>query len=386
MKKIVVLGSSGSIGTQTLDTVYNMRDNVRVEGLAVDSNIEILKLQIKKFKPSMVSVNDYVKSRDLKKWCASNNIKVNVYSGPSGAEKLAETPGVDTVLIAIVGTAGLKSTLAAVKSRKNIAIANKESLVMAGSYIMKLASENDVSVLPIDSEHSAVFQCCANEKKSQIKKIILTASGGPFYRYNKKFSQITLEQALKHPTWKMGKKITIDSATLMNKGLEAIEASVLFGVPIEKIEIIMHPQSVLHSMVEYIDGSIIAQLSNPDMRLSIQYALTYPERLPSRIRPLNLYDVGKLEFFKPDFNRFPCLRLSYYAAKRGFTMPSVMNAANEVAVGAFLDKEIKFTNIAEIVEKTMNAHTVSKSVSLNSFIEADSWARFYAKKLIDKGM
>ncbi|GMO65220.1 MAG: 1-deoxy-D-xylulose-5-phosphate reductoisomerase [Endomicrobiia bacterium] len=384
MKKIVILGSSGSIGTKALDIIYNMKDDICIKGLAVDSNIEILKLQIKKFKPSVVSVSNSVESHNLKKWCIFNDIEVSIYSGPSGLERLVEMPDVDMVLVAIVGAVGLKSVIAAIKSKKNIAIANKETLVMAGSYIMRLAAENGISILPIDSEHSAIFQCCISEKKSQIKKIVLTASGGPFYKYYKKnFSQITIREALNHPTWKMGKKITIDSATLMNKGLEAIEASVLFGVPIEKVEIIMHPQSILHSMVEYVDGSVIAQLSNPDMRLPIQYALTYPERLPSSVKPLNLNEVGKLEFFKPDFNKFPCLKLSYYAAKKGFTMPSAMNAANEVAVEAFLNEEIKFTDIAEIVEKTMYAHTISKSLSLDSFIEADFWARHYARKLID---
>ncbi|MDR1784581.1 MAG: 1-deoxy-D-xylulose-5-phosphate reductoisomerase [Endomicrobium sp.] len=382
MKKIVVLGSSGSIGTQALDIACNLASDICIKGLAVDSNIEILKLQIKKFKPSAVSVNNFIESRNLEKWCVSNNIEVSVYSGPSGFERLVEMPDVDMVLVAIVGAAGLKSTIAAIKSKKDIAIANKETLVMAGSYIMGLAAEKGVSILPIDSEHSAIFQCCIREKKSQIKKIVLTASGGPFYKYDKEFSKITIEEALNHPTWKMGRKITVDSATLMNKGLEVIEASVLFGIPIEKIEIIMHPQSILHSMVEYIDGSVIAQLSNPDMKLPIQYALTYPERLPSNIKSLNFVDIGKLEFFKPDFNKFPCLKLSYYAAKKGFTMPSVMSAANEVAVEAFLNKEIKFTNIAEIVEKTMYAHTISKSLSLDSFIEADFWARHYARKLI----
>lgn len=382
MKKIVILGSSGSIGTQALDIVYNMKDDICIRGLAVDSNIEILKLQIRKFKPSAVSVNNFVESCNLKKWCISNNIEVSIYSGPSGLERLVEMPDVDMVLVSIVGAVGLKSIIAAIKSKKDIAIANKEALVVAGNYIMKLATKNGISILPIDSEHSAIFQCCIGDKRSQIKKIVLTASGGPFYKYDKKFSQITIREALNHPTWKMGKKITIDSATLMNKGLEAIEASVLFGVPIEKVEIIMHPQSILHSMVEYIDGSVIAQLSNPDMRLPIQYALTYPERLPSNIKPLNLNEVGKLEFFKPDFNKFPCLKLSYYAAKKGFTMPSAMSAANEVAVEAFLNEEIKFTDIAEIVEKTMYAHTISKSLSLNSFIEADFWARYYARKLI----
>ncbi|MDR1401166.1 MAG: 1-deoxy-D-xylulose-5-phosphate reductoisomerase [Endomicrobium sp.] len=383
MRKIVVLGSSGSIGTQTLDIICNMKMDVCVKGLSVDSNIEVLKLQIKKFKPSAVSVNNFAKSQILKKWCISNSIELSVYSGPSGLERLAEMPDVDMVLVAVVGSVGLKSTIAAIESKKDIAIANKEVLAMAGSYIMKLAAKNGISVFPVDSEHSAIFQCCIGEKKSQIKKIILTASGGPFYRYDKSFSQITVGEALSHPTWKMGEKITIDSATLMNKGLEAIEASVLFGVPVEKVEIIMHPQSVLHSMVEYIDGSVIAQLSSPDMRLPIQYALTYPERLPSNVKPLNLSEVGKLEFFKPDFNKFPCLGLSYYAAKKGFTMPSAMNAANEVAVEAFLNKEIRFTDIAKIVKKTMHAHTISKKMSLDSFIEADFWARHYARKLIN---
>ena len=300
MKKIVILGSSGSIGTQALDIVYNMKDDICIRGLAVDSNIEILKLQIRKFKPSAVSVNNFVESCNLKKWCISNNIEVSIYSGPSGLERLVEMPDVDMVLVSIVGAVGLKSIIAAIKSKKDIAIANKEALVVAGNYIMKLATKNGISILPIDSEHSAIFQCCIGDKRSQIKKIVLTASGGPFYKYDKKFSQITIREALNHPTWKMGKKITIDSATLMNKGLEAIEASVLFGVPIEKVEIIMHPQSILHSMVEYIDGSVIAQLSNPDMRLPIQYALTYPERLPSNIKPLNLNEVGKLEKERPD--------------------------------------------------------------------------------------
>ncbi|OEG70108.1 1-deoxy-D-xylulose 5-phosphate reductoisomerase [Candidatus Endomicrobiellum trichonymphae] len=384
MKRITVLGSSGSIGKQTLNIISKMKENVCIEGLAVGSNIKILKSQIKKFKPAAVSVNSPADAQNLKKWCISNNIKTDVYKGNTGLEKLTTMPKADMILAAIVGAAGLKPIIAAIKAKKDIAIANKEAIVMAGSYIMKLAAENGVSVLPVDSEHSAIFQCCTDEKKSHIKRIILTASGGPFYKYDKDFSKITVEQALDHPTWKMGRKITVDSATLMNKGLEAIEASVLFGVSINKVEIIIHPQSIVHSMVEYVDGSVIAQLSNPDMKLPIQYALTYPERLPSNIKPLNLIELNKLEFYNPDFKKFPCLNIAYYAAKKGYTVPAVMNAANETAVASFLNREIKFTDIAKIVERTVKTHKISKSTSLDTFIEADHWARHYAEKLIDE--
>jgi len=384
MKRIAILGSSGSIGKQAIDLASKMKEKVYVEALAVGSNLKVLKAQIKKFNPSAVSIANDLDAIELKKWCISNKIKTNVYSGQSGLEKLATMPKVDTVLAAIVGSVGLKSIIAAIKAKKNVALANKESLVMAGDYIIKLAEKNGVSVLPVDSEHSAIFQCCVGEKKSQIRKIILTASGGPFYKYAGDFSKITVEQALAHPTWKMGKKITIDSATLMNKGLEAIEASILFGVPIDKVEIVIHPQSIVHSMVEYIDGSIIAQLSTPDMRLPIQYALTYPERLKSNIKFLNLMEVSRLEFYKPDFNKFPCLKLAYFAAEKGGSLPTVMNASNEIAVKSFLDKEIKFTDIAKIVDKTMKAHKISKNIFLEKFFESDSWARVYARNLIEK--
>ncbi|GHT42478.1 1-deoxy-D-xylulose 5-phosphate reductoisomerase 1 [Endomicrobiia bacterium] len=384
MKKITILGSSGSIGTQILDIVSKIKGYVCVEGLAVGSNIKLLKSQIKKFKPKAVSVNSAFDAKNLKKWSKTNNIKIAVYNGPNGLEKLAVMPSTDMMFASIVGSAGLQSVVAAVKAKKDVAVANKESLIMAGKYIMNLATENGVSILPVDSEHSAIFQCCDGEKKSQIKRILLTASGGPFYRYDKDFSKITIEQALDHPTWKMGKKITIDSATLMNKGLEAIEASVLFCVSIEKVEIVIHPQSIVHSMIEYIDGSVIAQLSSHDMHLPIQYALTYPERLPSNIKPLNLFEVGKLEFYKPDFNKFPCLNLAYYSAKKGYTVPAVMSVANEVAVTAFLNKKIKFTDIAKIVEKTIKSHKISKNISLDTLFEADLWARQYAEKIIEK--
>ncbi|MDR3306376.1 MAG: 1-deoxy-D-xylulose-5-phosphate reductoisomerase [Endomicrobium sp.] len=384
MKKIAILGSSGSIGKQAIDVASKMKEDIHVEALAAGSNVKVLKAQIKKFKPSAASVANDSDAKELKKWCVSNKIKANVYSGQSGLEKLATMPKVDMVLVAVVGSVGLKSIIAAIKAKKDVALANKEPLVMAGHYIMKLAEKNGVFVLPVDSEHSAIFQCCVGEKKDRIRKIILTASGGPFYKYDGDFSKITVEQALAHPTWKMGKKITVDSATLMNKGLEAIEASILFGVPIDKVEILIHPQSIAHSMVEYVDGSVIAQLSNPDMRLPIQYALTHPDRSKSNIKFLNLAEIGKLEFYKPDFNKFPCLKLAYLAAKKGRAFPAVMNASNEIAVKSFLDKKINFTDIAKIVEKTMKAHKISKNMLSEDFFESDSWARTYARNLIEK--
>ncbi|MDR1522571.1 MAG: 1-deoxy-D-xylulose-5-phosphate reductoisomerase [Endomicrobium sp.] len=385
MKRISILGSSGSIGTQTLETISSMKEIVKIDGLAVGNNIKILQHQIKKFKPRAVSVKSVLAAVKLKKWCKTNNVRVAVYSGQEGLIKLATMTSVNLVVAAVVGAVGLNSTVAAVKAKKDVAIANKETLVMAGNYIMELAAKLGIKILPVDSEHSAIFQCCNGEKKSQIKKIILTASGGPFYKYKGDLSKITISQALDHPTWKMGNKITIDSATLMNKGLEAIEASVLFDVPIEKVEIVIHPQSIVHSMVEYVDGSVIAQLSNPDMTLPIQYALTYPKRIGSKIKPLNLAEIGKLEFYKPDFNKFPCLNLAYFSAKKGYTMPAVMNAANEICVNAFLRGAIKFTDIAKIVKNTILAHKVLKDKSINVFIKADTWSRDYANNLIKKG-
>ncbi|MDR2616334.1 MAG: 1-deoxy-D-xylulose-5-phosphate reductoisomerase [Endomicrobium sp.] len=386
MKRITILGSSGSIGTQTLDAISLMKGMVKVDGLAVGKNIKLLKQQIKKFKPKAVSVSSVLEVVKLKKWSKTNNINVKVYSGREGLIKLATMSSISLVVAAVVGAAGLDSTIAAIRAKKDIAIANKETLVMAGDYIMKLASKLNVKVLPVDSEHSAIFQCCNVGKKSQIKKIILTASGGPFYKYVGDLSKITVSQALNHPTWKMGKKISVDSATLMNKGLEAIEASVLFGIPIEKVEIVIHPQSIVHSMVEYLDGSVIAQLSNPDMTLPIQYALTYPERICSKIKSLNLCEIGKLEFYEPDFNKFPCLSLAYFSAKKGYTMPAVMNAANEVCVDAFLSGNIKFTDIAKIVKKAILSHKILKNKSVDTFIKADAWSRDYVSNLIKKGI
>ena len=382
MKNISILGSSGSIGTQALELISKTKKEFKVCGLSVNSNIDVLKKQIIKFKPSVVSVCSKEDVENLQKWCNLKKYKVKVYFGKEGLNKVATIKNVDTVLSSVVGSIGLEPLLAAIDSGKDIAIANKEALVMAGSLIMKKAKEKGVSVLPVDSEHSAIFQCIGKENKKSIKRILLTASGGPFYKSNKNFADITVEDALAHPTWKMGKKITIDSATLMNKGLEAIEASVLFDIPIDKIDIIIHPQSVVHSMVEFNDGCVMAQLSNPDMTLPIQYALSYPERKNCYIKRLDLTEVAKLEFFKPDFKKFKCLQIAYKCAKIGGTMTAVMSAANEIAVKYFLDEKIKFNKIPDIVETVIKKHKVIKSKKISKYIEADLWARETAHNVI----
>ena len=384
MKKISILGSSGSIGTQALDFISKNKNELKVCGLSVNSNIDLLKKQIVKFKPSVVSVCSKEDADSLKKWCNSKKLKTKVHFGKEGLNKVATIKDVNMVLSSVVGSIGLEPLLAAIDSGKDVAIANKEALVMAGSLIMKKAKDKGIAVLPVDSEHSAIFQCIGKENKKSIKRIIITASGGPFYKSNKNFADITVEEALAHPTWKMGKKITIDSATLMNKGLEAIEASVLFGIPMEKIDIIIHPQSVVHSMVEFNDGCVMAQLSNPDMTLPIQYALSYPERKNCYIKRLDLTEVAKLEFFEPDFKKFKCLQIAYNCAKTGGTMTAVMSAANEIAVKYFLDGKIKFNMIPDIVESVVKKHKVIKSKNISKYIEADLWARQTAHNVIKK--
>ncbi|MDR2709422.1 MAG: 1-deoxy-D-xylulose-5-phosphate reductoisomerase [Elusimicrobiota bacterium] len=384
MKNIVVLGSSGSIGVQTLDVAVNMKNYINVLGLSVNSNIEILKTQIKKFKPEAVCVNSSQALESLKLWIKKQKLKTKIFLGDDGLESLVSLKKIDTIVCAITGHAALNPILKAIAAQKNIALANKEALVIAGKIIMDLAEKNSSKIIPVDSEHSAIFQCCAGQKKSQIKKILLTASGGPFYKYKKDFSKITVAQALDHPTWKMGKKITIDSATLMNKGLEAIEACVLFDLPIDKIEIVIHPQSIIHSMVEFVDGCVLAQLSNPDMRLPIQYALTYPERIKSNIKQLNLTEISKLEFFKPNFEKFPCLAIAINAAKKGGLWPAIMSIANEAAVNAFLNGKILFTDIAKIISKTLlNFKGQSKIVDIKNLLKVEQWTKNYAQRLIE---
>lgn len=382
MKNISILGSTGSIGVQALDFISKTKNEFKVLGLAAGANVELLKKQIKNFSPLAVSVFDKENADKIQKWCKDKNYKTKVFFGKDGLIKIATIKNVEMVLSAVVGAVGLEPLLAAIDSGKNIALANKESLVMAGSLIMQRAKEKNVAVLPVDSEHSAIFQCIGKENKKSIKRILLTASGGPFYKSNKNFADITVEDALAHPTWKMGKKITVDSATLMNKGLEAIEASVLFDVPMDKIDILIHPQSIVHSMVEFTDGCVMAQLSNPDMTLPIQYALSYPDRKDCYIKRLDLAQAAKLEFFNPDFKKFKCLNIAYKCAKIGGTMPAVMSAANEVAVKCFLEGKIRFNMIPEIVEKVIKKHKVIKTKDINKVIEADKWARTIVESTI----
>jgi len=385
MKKIAVLGSTGSIGTQALDVVRKLsRKNYAVTGLSAYSNLKLLKKQILEFRPKIAAVWKREDKKALEKWCKRSGIKIKIVKGIEGLAETACFPGVNVVLTAVVGAIGIRPVLEAIKCRKTIALANKEALVTAGTLIMAEAKKRNVDIIPVDSEHSAIFQCLKNEPKKFINKIILTASGGPFYRTDKaKYRRITVKEALAHPTWKMGKKITIDSATLMNKGLEAIEASRLFDLKMENIEILIHPQSIVHSMVEFIDGSVIAQMSNPDMRLPIQYALTYPERVASSVKKLALNKVKSLNFEAPDFERFPCLRLALKAGRAGGTMPAAMNAANEVAVESFLKGEVSFKAIPEIVKAVMNRHKKINNPSLNKLEETDKLARNSAREYIN---
>src|SRR3989344_1735128 len=351
MKKLSILGSTGSIGTQTLEIVKNNPSEFRVAGLTTNNNIELLKKQIQEFKPIAVAVMDEEKADFLK-----GDININVYSGIGGIIKIAKLNEVDTVVNSLVGSIGVKPTIEAIKNKKNIALANKETLVTAGSIVMQEIEKNNVDLMPIDSEHSAIFQCLNSnnfnkiinnkEIKNEVNKIIITCSGGAFKNLTKKqLGNVTAKDALKHPTWNMGNKITIDSATLMNKGFEVIEAHWLYNFPFKKIDVVMHPQSIIHSLVEFKDNSVIAQLGNPDMKIPIQYALSYPKRFSSNSKKLNLAEIKNLSFSEPNFELFPCLKYACDAGIKGGTLPAVLNAANEIAVYAFLEDKIKFLDI-----------------------------------------
>jgi 1-deoxy-D-xylulose-5-phosphate reductoisomerase len=380
MKRITVLGSTGSIGRSTLEVVQRFRDRFRVVGLAARDNIQLLEEQVYTFKPEVVSVFNEQAAEKFKK----KNPPVEILTGKQGLVDVAVMEQVDMVVAAIVGSAGLMPTLAAVKAGKNIALATKESLVMAGSIIMSEAKKKGVMVIPVDSEHSAIFQCLNGRKEGEIQKIILTASGGPFLRKNlSDLRSVTPDTALRHPNWLMGKKISIDSATLMNKGLEVIEARWLFDVPIEKIEVLLHPQSIIHSMVEFIDGSVIAQMSVPDMKGPISYALSFPQRFERVLPALDLAAIGELTFERPDLEKYRCLSLTYHALEAGGTMPSVLNAANEVAVEAFLERKIPFTEIASVVSDTMGQHRVSDGGSIQDIISASEWAKGKALEITE---
>ncbi len=364
IKRLAVLGSTGSIGQQTLEVVRALPDRFHIVGLAAGKNIDLLAEQISEFQPRFVHCQDKIA-------CLPDG-EYELLS----LEEIASHPEVDIVVIATSGKSGLSPTLAAVKAGRRVALANKESLVMAGHIITSEAQLHKAQILPIDSEHSAIWQCLEGETQS-VARLILTASGGPFYRYSSaQLEEVTMEQALVHPTWQMGKKVTIDSATLMNKGLEVIEAHWLFNIPFENIAVVIHPQSIVHSMVEFIDGSVKAQLSYPDMRLPIQYALSYPERLANPQLPrLDWSHINQLTFEQPDFDTFPCLKLAIEAGKREGTYPAVVCAADEVAVELFLSQRIKFTDIAYLIEQTMEHHQAIPSPTLEEIITADAWAR-----------
>ena len=375
MKYISILGSTGSIGTQTLDVVREYSDKILVCAISGNNNIELLRKQIIEFNPGLCCVMDDNNALKLKKLLPSH-IKTEIISGMEGLIAAAEYEKSEIIVTAVSGMIGLQPTVAAIKKGKTIALANKETLVTGGNYIMNLSKKHNAAILPVDSEHSAIFQCLmANENKA-VNKILLTASGGPFRGKNEEFLKtVTVEDALKHPSWSMGKKITIDSATLMNKGLEVIEAKFLFDIGQEQIEVIVHPQSIIHSGVEFIDHSTIAQLGLPDMRIPIQFALFYPNRMENSYKSLSLSDIGNLTFEKPDLSTFKCLSLAFEALRAGGTMPAVLNASNEACVKLFLDKKISFLDIGNINEKVMLSHNPAEIDSIETILQAEEFAK-----------
>jgi 1-deoxy-D-xylulose-5-phosphate reductoisomerase len=376
MKNVVLLGSTGSIGTSTVKVAEDLPDQIRLLGLAAGGNAKLLLEQTRKHKPAAISINDPAKAKELQNAFGS---ATQVFCGDEGLLKLATLPAADIVLIAIVGTAGLQPALAAIRAGKDIAVASKEILVMAGEIVMNEARKHGVRVLAVDSEHSAIFQCLDGKPAGSVRKLWLTASGGPFRDKmlwpKEKFSEITVERALKHPSWVMGRKVTIDSATLFNKGLEMIEARWLFDIEMARVAVVVHPQSIVHSMVEFVDGSLLAQMSTPDMCLPIQYALTYPERAVSGRVQTDFPKIGTLTFEEPDVDRFPSIELARRAGETGGTLPAVLNAANEAAVEAFVNHKINFSQITETVRRTMDAHQVVLRPTLEQILEADLWAR-----------
>ena len=380
MKSLSILGSTGSIGLSTLDVVRQHPERFTITGLAEGHDVSLLAEQIREFKPGIVSVRDEESAGRLRELLGPE--QPEIHWGIDGAAAVGAAEGSDTVVSAIVGAAGLVPTVTAIKAGKDIALANKETLVVAGQLVSDLVREHNVTLLPVDSEHSAIFQSLTGHRNEDIERIILTASGGPFRQTPAEdLKNVSPEKALKHPQWSMGAKITIDSATLMNKGLEVIEAHWLFNMPAEKISVVVHPQSIIHSMVEYVDGCVMAQLGAPDMRAPIAYAIAWPERCESGIQKLDLTKIGTLTFEEPDTERFPSLRLAFEALKAGRTYPAVLNAANEIAVAAFLDKKTGFTNIPAIVDKTMQAHEAYTPSSLEEYLAADRWARDTAREM-----
>jgi len=383
MKNLSILGSTGSIGRNALEIVAMFPERFTVKALAAKNNTSLLAGQVEKFGPDIAVVFDETRAIELKSMLPSGS-KVEIMYGQDGYRAAATYDSVDMLVTAVVGAAGLIPTLAAIEAGKNIALANKETLVMAGEIVIKRAAQNRVKIIPIDSEHSAIFQCIAGNRRQDLDKILLTASGGPFLnRPENEFVKIKPRDALNHPTWQMGKKVSVDSATLMNKGLEVIEAKCLFGVSQELIEVLIHPQSVIHSMVSFKDGAVMAQLGIPDMKGAIAYALSYPERLALEQPLPDFAGIGALTFEQPDLNKFPCLDLAYKACQIGETLPAVLNAANEMAVQAFLKQRVPFVKIPEVIGKTMESHSVVTNPAFDDIIESDRWAREQARNLID---
>jgi 1-deoxy-D-xylulose-5-phosphate reductoisomerase len=380
-QRICILGSTGSIGTQALDVIRQHPDLYEVYALTANTNYEKLAEQARQFHPNSVVIANDAYYQKLKDLLADTDVKV--FAGKDSLDEIVEFPQVDVVLAALVGFAGLAPTIHAIRAHKKVCLANKETLVVAGEIILHLVAQYHASLIPVDSEHSAIFQCLVGEDMNEVDKILLTCSGGPFRKLPKeKLETVTAADALKHPTWKMGAKITIDSATLMNKGFEVMEAKWLFGVPADRIQVLIHPQSIVHSAVQFMDGAVKAQLGVPDMRLPIQYAFSFPQRLTLDGDRLNLFETKKLEFFEPDMDRFPCLRLAYEAIHKGGNMPCILNAANEVANAAFRQGKLSFYGMADVIEKTMQQATYDKAPSMQALFATDSEARNIANRLI----
>ena len=383
MKRISILGSTGSIGTQTIEVCRNLKD-INIEAITANSNIDIVEKQAEEFRPKLIAIMNYDKAEELKERLSKTTMSnIKVLSGMEGLVEAATIESAETIVVSVVGNIGIKPTYEAINCKKEIALATKEVMVSGGSLITNEAEKNGVRILPIDSEHSAIFQSLQGNSMNKIHKIILTASGGPFRgRKKDELINVTAKEALKHPNWDMGAKITIDSATMMNKGLEVIEAKWLFNVDVSQIQVVVHPQSILHSAVEYEDGAVIGQMGVPDMKVPISYALTYPNRIANNFEKLDITKVGTLTFEEPDFETFQCLDLAYSAIKTGGTMPAVLNAANEIAVAAFLKGEIGFMDIPNIIKNTMGAYTVKYNYSIDELLQSDKWGRQYAKSIL----
>lgn len=386
MKKITILGSTGSIGCSALDVIGKNPERFQVVALAAGKNIALLKKQIEKFKPKVVAVSTKETALKLHDSLTNKN-KVKIFYDKEGLKEVASFPSADVVISAISGSAGLIPTIAAIEAGKDIALANKETMVMAGEIVTRRAIKKRVKIIPIDSEHSAIFQCLEGQKRENLRRIILTASGGPFLNITRnELKKVSLSQTLRHPNWKMGKKVTIDSASMMNKGLEVIEAKWFFNVDFSHIDVLIHPQSIVHSMVEFVDGAFLAQMGIPDMKLPIAYALTYPERIINDLPSLNLVKTGNLEFRNPDIKKFPCLGLAYAAGICGGTAPVVLNAADEIAVAAFMEKKVRFIDLPKIIETVLDVHNSINTPSLEDILQADLWARRETSKIIERIM